>query len=171
MAGTAPTEHQIEPLRSAAFMRGSIVTSYAQVEFLLADFVFRCHANAGKAQPTFPYSVDDRIKAVRSIVATDERFAPYRKEVGEVAGGLLRYREMRDMMAHGMQLLRTRGIEWHQLDYRMFRVAKGKIIEVGQMNTDVVQMANAAKEIGDYAQSLVTIWRRIYLDLGLEPVA
>jgi hypothetical protein len=166
-----PNAHQMDVLTLASFNRGAIITSYAQVEFLLADLVLRWRTQTRGEEGTLPYSLDSRIQAAREVIRQNDSFKDYRAEVDELIDGLKPYREIRDMMAHGMQILRTHKDEWHQLDYRMFRMAKGGFIEVGRMNTSVDQLAIAAKEIGEYAQRFVSLWRRIYMDQGLEPVA
>ena len=59
----------------AVYLRGNIITSYAHIEFLLADICVKAwqleqykHL-AGK----FPYSVDSRIKAVRILFDSNSR--------------------------------------------------------------------------------------------------
>jgi hypothetical protein len=57
---TQPTEQQKSLVDEALYLRGRIVASYAQVEFLLADV-------SVKLDLRFPYLIDSRIKAVRRI--------------------------------------------------------------------------------------------------------
>jgi hypothetical protein len=63
-AATEPTDHQKSLVDEALYLRGRIVASYAQVEFLLADI-------SVKLDLRFPYLIDARIKAVRCIAERD----------------------------------------------------------------------------------------------------
>jgi hypothetical protein len=118
-----------------------------------------------------PYSLDARIKAARDVTQADDRFRAYRCDVERLIEGLTPFRVIRDMMAHGMLLLSKDAAGRHRLDYRMYHAAKGGGVEVGLMSTDVDQLAYAAADIGKFAQELLTVWRRIYSDQGLQPVA
>ncbi len=168
---TPPNADQMDILTLASFHRGAIITSYAQVEFLLADLVFRWRKQIRAAEGPLPYSLDSRIKAASEIINTWYRFTEYRAEVEGLIEGLRPFRQIRDMMAHGMMVLTTDQQARHLLDYRMYRETKGGSIEVGRMTTDIDQLAHAASEVGKYAQNFATLWRRIYLDQGLQPVA
>lgn len=57
---TEPTEQQKALVDEALYLRGRIIASYAQVEFLLADLVV-------KLDLRFPYLIESRIKAVKKI--------------------------------------------------------------------------------------------------------
>lgn len=57
---TEPTEQQKMLVDEALYLRGRIIASYAQVEFLLADLVV-------KLDFRFPYLIDARIKGVKQI--------------------------------------------------------------------------------------------------------
>ena len=167
-----PNQSQMNDHTKAAFLRGSIITSYAQVEFLLADITARWRGvSADWQKEKFPYSLGSRVRAVRDLANRDERFAQYSDEIDRLSGGLTPYREIRDMMAHGMQLLRENDQVGPYLDYRMYRVGSGGVPEVGQMTTSLDQLEDAALEIGRFAVQIGELCRRIYQDLGLEPVA
>jgi hypothetical protein len=74
---TRPTEQQKLLVDEALYLRGRIVASYAQVEFLLADI-------SVKLDLRFPYLIDARIKAVRRI-AEREGYEVYRDDWTEFA--------------------------------------------------------------------------------------
>jgi hypothetical protein len=64
----APTQLQKSLIEEATYLRGKILTSYAQVEFLLADL-------SVKLDLRFPYLIKDRIKAAKRISErSDSRF-------------------------------------------------------------------------------------------------
>jgi hypothetical protein len=59
VALTEPTDLQKSLVDEVLFLRGRIVASYSQIEFLLANI-------SVKLDLRFPYLIKDRIKAVRS---------------------------------------------------------------------------------------------------------
>jgi len=59
-----PTEQQKSLVDEALYLRGRIVASYAQAEFLLADI-------SVKLDLRVPYLIDARIRAVRRIAERD----------------------------------------------------------------------------------------------------
>jgi hypothetical protein len=71
-----PTEQQKALIDEALYLRGRIVASYAQVEFLLADLVV-------KLDLLFPYLIEARIKAVKRI-AEREGYQIYKTDLGRV---------------------------------------------------------------------------------------
>jgi hypothetical protein len=170
-----PSAYQLQLIRDAALLRGAIITSYAQVEFLLADFAIRCRARAVYASvcPKFPYKLEDRIKATRRIIRTPGPFSVYADKVEALCAGLLQFEEMRHFMAHGFQIIRNnKSGTQHDLTYRLHRpVGKHGEAEERFIVTDLDQLDHAAKAIGDYAQSFVLLWRTMYIEQGLEPAA
>ena len=69
-------------LDRAAFLRGTIITSYAQVEHLLANLSVRCRNKPEYSllTRTFPYRLESRLKAVRAAAGTGP-LATYRAEL------------------------------------------------------------------------------------------
>ena len=94
-------------------MRGRIVTSYSQVEFLLADI-------SVKLDLKFPYLIKDRIKAVRSILERDG-YNNYKVDLANVCDELLQYDEMRNFMAHRFLTLTTDRQDNHLLEFRLYQ--------------------------------------------------
>jgi hypothetical protein len=82
---TEPTEQQKSLVDEALYLRGRIVASYAQVEFLLADI-------SVKLDLRFPYLIDARIKAVRRI-AEREGYEVYKNELDRVCLSVVRLRK------------------------------------------------------------------------------
>jgi hypothetical protein len=81
----------------ALYLRGRIVASYAQVEFLLADLVV-------KLELRFPYRIKSRMKAVRKI-AEGPGYEVYKYDLDRVCEELGRYDELRHFMTHGFLTL------------------------------------------------------------------
>ena len=81
MAG--PTELQKSLVEQVTYLRGRILTSYAQVEFLLADI-------SVKLDLKFPYLIKDRIKAAKRI-AERSGYQIYKEDLERVCDELLVY--------------------------------------------------------------------------------
>ena len=108
-----PSDLQKSLIEEATFLRGKILTSYAQVEFLLADL-------SVKLDLKFPYRIQDRIKAAKRI---SERpgFETYKDELATVCDQLLEYDEIRNLMAHGFLMLTTDKKGNHKFDMRLYQ--------------------------------------------------
>ena len=58
-------------LNKAAELRGSIITSFAQVEFTLADLAVKCKqfSEYNVLVKKFPYKLEQRLKTVHKLIA------------------------------------------------------------------------------------------------------
>jgi hypothetical protein len=74
-------------------LRGRIITSYSQVEFILADISVILDLK-------FPYFISKRIAAAKAI-AERPGYESYREELREICDGLGEFDEIRLFMAHG----------------------------------------------------------------------
>ena len=156
----------------AALVRGAIITSYAQVEAFLLDLVMRVRVRPDYAgvYDKFPYRLEDRIKAVRKIMAHPGLLHAYRDDMEALVDGLLPFEEIRHMMAHGLQTITFQHPGEHTLTYRLYRPGKGGKIEAGVMVTDLAQLGNATLKIARYSNEVVELFYRIYTEQGIEPV-
>jgi hypothetical protein len=158
---TEPTEQQKSLVDEALYLRGRIVASYAQVEFLLADI-------SVKLDLRFPYLIDARIKAVRRI-AEREGYEVYKDELDHVCEDLLRYDEIRHFMAHGFLSLTIDGKGNHQFEFlRYQRDGEGKFILLSGKTT-IERLREAADDIGQYVSHVIRLFERIYREKKLEP--
>ena len=164
----APNEYQLSVISQAAFLRGSIITSYAQVEHLLADIFLRCQPmpDYNSLPAKFPFKLATRIKLVRQMVGMPGPLAIYGERFESVISRLLEFEEIRHFMAHGLLHVKTRKDEWHELVYRMYRQKDN--IEEGQMVTDLTQLDFAAREVGKYSTQAVSLFRDVYLEHKIE---
>lgn len=155
-----PTDEQKRLVDEALFLRGRIIASYSQVEFLLADI-------SVKLDLRFPYRIKDRIKAAKSIVERDG-YQTYKKELEEICDQLLKYDEIRNFMAHGFLSLIVDRKGNHQFEFlRYERREEGKF-DLMQGKTEVARLREAANDITGYTERAVNLFRRIYLDKQLE---
>jgi hypothetical protein len=158
---TEPTEQQKSLVDEAFYLRGRIVGSYAQVEFLLADI-------SVKLDLRFPYLIDARIKAVKRI-AEREGYEIYKDELDAVCEELLRYDEIRHFMTHGFLTLTTDRKGSHQFEFlRYQRDGDGKFSRLSGKTT-LEQLRQAADDIGQYVSHVIRLFERIYRERKLEP--
>jgi hypothetical protein len=156
-----PTDFQKSIVNKAMALRGQIITSFGQVEFLLADF-------SVKAKVQLPYKVKNRILAAKTIVAEDAKFREYSSELTPLADQLAAYEDIRNFMAHGFLSIHTDLKNQHILEYRMYvRTTKDKFkLEIVQTTLD--RLSVAERDITQYTQKIVTLFHRIYIERGLE---
>jgi hypothetical protein len=112
-------------------LRGQIITSFAQVEFLLADF-------SVKTRLLLPYKIKNRIQAVKDIIAHNATFKSYEAELTPLADQLVSFEDLRNFMAHGFLSIHTDKINQHMLEYRLYiRTNKDKFqLETVQTTLD-----------------------------------
>jgi len=156
---------------NAAALRGAIITSYAQVEYLLADIVLRCQpmAEYSTLPQTFPYKLETRIARVRDIVGMSGPLQKYKDEFEKVITELLKFEELRHFMAHGLLHVRASCVGDHILIYRMHRQTKGSTIEEGTITTNLPQLEDAAQKIAHYSLQTASLFHDVYRDHSLAP--
>jgi hypothetical protein len=156
-----PSEQQKSLVDEALYLRGRIVASYAQVEFLLADI-------SVKLDLRFPYLIDARIKAVRRIAERDG-YQSYKDELDCVCEDLLRYDEIRHFMTHGFLSLTMDRKGNHQFEFlRYQRDGEGKFTLLSG-KTSIERLRQAADDIGEYVSHVIRLFERIYREKELEP--
>lgn len=155
-----PSEFQKSLVKEATYLRGKILTAYAQVEFLLADI-------SVKLDLKFPYLIDKRIKAAKRL---HERagFEQYKEELEKVCDELVAYDEMRHFMAHGYIALTTDKADNHEFEMRMYRrTAKDEFEEI-IIKTTIPHMKAAADDITEYVRRATGLFHKIYLEKRLQ---
>jgi hypothetical protein len=156
----SPTELQKSLVDEALFLRGRIVASYSQVEFLLADI-------SVKLDLRFPYLIKDRIKAVKRIAERDG-YEIYKEDLDGMCDELLRYDELRHFMAHGFMSLTTDKKNNHQFEFlRYQREGDGKFTLMSAKTT-VEHLRQAVGDITKYVSNAVKLFERIYREQKLE---
>lgn len=157
---TKPTKQQKSLIDDALYLRGRIVASYAQVEFLLADI-------SVKLDLRFPYLIDARIKAVRRIAERDG-YQIYKDELDHVCEELLRYDQIRHFMTHGFLSLTMDKQRNHQFEFRRYqRDGEGKFTLLNGKTT-IDELRQAADDIGQYVSHVIRLFERIYREKKLE---
>lgn len=155
-----PSDWQKSLIVEATELRGRIVTSYSQVEFLLADI-------SVKLDLKFPYLIKKRIAAAKSI-AERSGFEKYKNELIKICDDLLQFDELRNFMAHGYMELMTDKQGNHEFTFRMYQRENGETFKLVIIKTTVVYLGDAAERITEYVSQAVQLFRRIYLEMGIE---
>jgi hypothetical protein len=146
----------------AIYLRGRIIGSYAQVEFLLADLI-------SKLEDRFAYRIESRIKGVRNI-AEMAGYEVYRYDLNRLSDELLIYEELRHFKAHGfMRTEFDRGGNHRFELLRYTREGEGKY-ELLQSKTDITRLRHAVEDIGSYVSEVMALFERIYREKKLEPM-
>lgn len=157
---TEPSDFQKSLVKEMTYIRGRIITSYAQVEFLLADI-------AVKLELKFPYPVAQRIKAVKRI-ADRQGYEIYKDDLEKACDELLRYNDLRTYMAHGFVTLTTDRKGKHIFELLMYeRKGEGKF-HLMRATTTLPQLQIAAEDITKYVSHVVKLFERIYSEKKLE---
>ena len=157
---TQPSEMQKSLVDEAIYLRGRIVSSYSQVEFLLANI-------SVKLDLRFPYLIKERIKAVKRI-AERPGYEGYKDDLHQLCEELLKYDELRTFMAHGFLSLTTDRKDNHQFEFlRYQREGEGRFTLVSARTT-VPRLREAAEDISRYVTNAVKLFERIYREQKLE---
>jgi hypothetical protein len=129
----------------AIFSRGSIITSYAHIEHLLADICLQSWKTSEYAHLAglFPYKTESRIKAVRSLLETAGPLKSYHGELEPVLDDLLTFEELRHFVAHGVMIVTATTPPGAQIEYRLFRTTK-KGVQVGT----IIMSASELEDVG-----------------------
>jgi len=140
-------------------VRGRIVASYSQIEFLLADI-------SVKLDLKFPYLIKDRIKAAKRI-GERQQFAMYKDELDKVCDELLEFDEIRNYMSHGFLTLHVDRIGNHQFEYRMYQRGPEGFVLMGGTTT-IERLRAAAQQMTEYVERAVELFKRIYAEQKVE---
>ena len=95
----------------AHFLRGAIISSYAQVEFLLTDLTMRCRSLPAYAEisPRFPYKLTTKITRTKELVEANGPLSAYANDVLALVDRISGYEELRHFIAHGQIVVSTQG--------------------------------------------------------------
>lgn len=152
-------EHQ-KLMDDIIYLRGRILTSYAQVEFLLADF-------AVKLELKFPYRIADRLKAAKRSAAKPG-YEPYKQELEEICDRLLEFDDLRNYMAHGWAELTVDKLGKHVFQLLMYQRHGEGQFQLYRGSTTRETLHQAAEKIDAHTIRVLRLFRRIYFEKELE---
>jgi hypothetical protein len=156
----AVSDEQKKLIDDIVYLRGRIITSYSQVEFLLADI-------AVKLELKFPYLISARLKAAKRI-AEREGYEAYKKDLEEICDGLGEFDDVRKFMSHGWADLEVDRHGNHKFALRMYERKGEAQFELMQATSTGERLLEAANDINEYTTRVVRLFHQIYLEKGLE---
>jgi hypothetical protein len=159
-----------EMVNQAVHIRGSIITSYAHIEFLLADICVKAWRRSEYASlaTAFPYKTDTRIKAVRKLFDVDGPLKTYSSGIQPVLDELLNFEELRHFVAHGLLIVTPmRGPGGAKLEYRLYRTTKDGA-KIDFLERSASELTDTSIRISELLHDMLTTFRQIYFDLQLE---
>lgn len=153
--------------------RGSLVSGYAHIEFLLADFAVQCSKRQDCAHlyEGFPYSLEARMRAALTLLKKAAFLKPYRPRAKPLVERLAHWKSLRDMMAHGFLVIETAADCRQRLLFQLYEPAGDRGYELKPFTTDYNALARAANDLTDFVHAFVLLWREIYFDQGLTETA
>jgi hypothetical protein len=153
----------------AVYLRGNMITSYAHIEFLLADICLKAWQLSEYVHlaGVFPYKTDSRIRAVRALFECNGPLKPYREGVQPALDQLLTFEERRHFIAHGLMIVTPLPPDDVMLEYRLYRTTKHGTA-IAFFETSASDLESVALEIGTLANGMLIAFRHIYSDLGFE---
>lgn len=154
-----PKPEQIAISDEMFYLRGKIITGYAQVEFFLADLSVKLNLK-------FPYLIKDRIKAVKAIAERPD-YADFKDELNEVCDRLIEFDDLRHFMAHGMVMVTTDLKGNHLIEMRRYQREDGSFKRYDLM-TELPFLRESGNQIAAYASRAVRLFQRMYVGNELE---
>jgi hypothetical protein len=148
------TDEQKALVDECILLRGRIITSYSQVEFILADISVVLDLK-------FPYLIGKRIKAAKEI-AERPGYEACRNELHSVCDGLDEFNDIRLFMAHGWVSAELGAEGTNIIEFfRYERTGEGQF-QLMRGRTDVARLRQAADDIEQYSDRTLTLFHRIY---------
>ena len=154
------TDEQKALVDECIYLRGRIITSYSQVEFILADISVILDLR-------FPYLISKRIAAAKAIGARPG-YEIYRDELNSACDGLSEFDEIRVFMAHGWVSaeIDKQGNNISEF-LRYERVGDGQF-QLMRGGTNIIRLRQTAEDITEYCENVLRLFRKIYAEKDLE---
>jgi hypothetical protein len=152
----------------AVWLRGTVITNYAHIEFLLADICVKAwqQPQYRHLSTSFPYKTETRIKAVRELFDADGPLQKHRSGVDPALDELLNFEELRHFIAHGLMIV-TPYLDDPKLEYRLYQTKKeGYSISFKEVTAS--ELTEISKRISELQTQLLISFRAIYSELKLE---
>ena len=158
-------------------LRGWLINSFAQIEFLIGDLPCRAWEIPEYAEMKQPVSIvaKNRMKQTRSLLEAPGPLASYAERLVPLLDRFERYDQARNFIAHGFCSFdfvpRTREVA---MRFRCYVPRKGQPPELLELYMLPGELGAARDEWVPIAEQVVAICHEIYLRFGLEnggPVA
>ena len=156
------TDEQKRLIDRGMYLRGRMITHFAQCEYLLADISVR-------VDKRFVYLLKKRAKALEKITAADGPYAQYGDELVPLADQLLAWDDIRHFLAHGMIfLVFVQKDKRLVFEFRRYNRRDDKSFEHLNWYISPDELEKASEALADLCQRFLSAFRRIYIEQGLE---
>jgi len=155
-----PSDFQKGIIEEATYLRGLVLRSYSQIEFVLADI-------SVKLDLKFPYLLSKRIAAVRRI-AERPGYESYRNELSKVCDELLEYDELRNFMAHAYMMVTFDKAGNHAFEFRMYERKGEGGFQLQIVTTNLSRLKTAAAQVTTYVEHAINLFKKIYFEQRIE---
>jgi len=153
----------------AVYVRGTIISSYAHIEFLLADLCLKAWKMPEYAHlaGAFPYKIESRLKAVGKLLEADGPLKSYRPGIEPALDELLKLEDLRHFVAHGLMIITPTPPKGATVEYRLYRTTKDGV-EIAFHEVPASELEDVGTKISGSLNQMLVTFNRMYSDLGLE---
>lgn len=151
--------------------RGWCIGGFAQVEFIMADFVLKAAQLPGyeDVATPFPFVFDSRLKRLRTIAERDGVLQPYSEGILAVAEAIEGWAQERHFFTHGlMDVIVDAGTKSVAFRLKRFMPEKGGVPTLGQMDFTLAELRSAGEQLSALAQQALKMFDDLYSEHGLE---
>jgi hypothetical protein len=152
---------QIKAIERVNYLRGRIITHYAQCEFLLADV-------SVKVDFRFVYLLKNRIRAAKEITQRGAPFDRYAEDVGGLCDELARWDDIRNFLVHGFATLEHDPAGNFGFEFRRYERTADEKFQLLIWKIQMPDLEAAADRIGILCGTFMKTFERIYIEQGLE---
>lgn len=150
-------------------LRGQIISSYAQVEFMLVHLIFQARIIKAYWSLGLRYrrKLDKKIEQVEKLIAASGPIQNYQDRVKAVMDQLGAFKDDRDYMAHAYCEIYFRDEE-PEYRYRMIRNNENNEQTVEYRIYSPGELEKLERQLTSITNTLMELFREIYLNQGLE---
>jgi hypothetical protein len=162
----------ISAIEAAIQARGWCIGGYAQVEFIMADFVVKASALPGYQDlgVKFPYNFDARVKRLREFADREGVLKSYSEPLRQLAEAISSWEETRHFLTHGWMEIRAKTTVDPQptFTFSRFMPRSGNDRFLGQIDMTLEDLQTTGDQISTLADEALKMFDDIYTLFNLE---
>ncbi|MCJ2042884.1 hypothetical protein MKK55_28635 [Methylobacterium sp. J-059] len=151
-------------------LRGRIITSYSQIEFLVGDLfrlLQRSYNKADEDEVPLPYRIEGRIRSLTRLCSNISDMDPYRTKLKNGLDEILEFSELRNYMAHGYVDV-DKYLDGYKFRFLMYKFLPKGEVELHKMDVQLDKLQRTSDVINECTERLMELVREIYITLGLQ---
>lgn len=163
-----PTEFELSLIREQQELRGSIISAYAQAEYLTLDVALQARLLLEYWRLDLKYhrKLSNRLEQTHRLFEAPGPLNKYLSRVAPLLNELSQYKSDRDFLAHSFCRIHHDG-QQPLFIYKMIR------IDDGTLNKDTksfyrLNLQRLSSKLTDLSQRFLLLFKEIYLQEGLE---